>query len=29
MIRKAWTDYHAGRITLTQLLRVITTWRPS
>ena len=29
IIRHAFAEYHAGRITLAQLLRTITTWRPT
>lgn len=28
VIRKALLDYHAGRITLADLLRVVAQWRP-
>lgn len=28
VLRNAWTEYHAGRITLAELLRTITQWRP-
>lgn len=28
VLRNAWTEYHAGRITLADLLRTITQWRP-
>lgn len=28
VIRKAMLDYHAGRITLADLLRVVAQWRP-
>jgi len=28
VIRRAMLDYHAGRITLAELLRVIADWRP-
>lgn len=27
IIRRAFTEFHAGRITLLELLRTITTWR--
>jgi len=28
VIRKAWTDYHAGRITLVDVLRTLAAYRP-
>jgi len=28
IIRQAWTEYHAGRITLVELLRAVAQWRP-
>lgn len=28
VIRRAWIEYHAGRITLTELMRIIADWRP-
>jgi hypothetical protein len=27
VLRHAWTEYHAGRITLAELMRVVTDWR--
>lgn len=28
MLRQAWLRYHAGEITLTELMRVVAQWRP-
>lgn len=28
VMRNAWTRYHAGEITLRELLRAIAQWRP-
>lgn len=28
VIRRALTEYHAGRITLAEMLRVVAQWRP-
>lgn len=28
IIRRAWTEYHAGRITFADLVRTIAQWRP-
>lgn len=27
MLRNAWTRYHAGEITLAELLRIVADWR--
>lgn len=28
IIRRAFTEYHAGRITFAELVRTLTQWRP-
>jgi hypothetical protein len=28
VIRRAWLEYHAGRLTLVEVLRIIADWRP-
>jgi hypothetical protein len=28
VLRHAWTQYHAGRITLAELLATVAQWRP-
>lgn len=28
VVRKAFLDYHAGKITLAQLMAVVRDWRP-
>jgi hypothetical protein len=27
-MKRAWTEYHAGRITLAQALAAVAQWRP-